>query len=238
MDKNILDQAEDILNDAKDTSASKKEFAKTLKATLKECADKNNLDKKTLTHIKNYYYYKGKSWLNGDPLTKDKDAKQKDKIAPVFIKLLEIVEDLEKIGDTDFLAPYTNALLAHGIKIDIDAGPAVTNDSLDVIRDTIETACKYQTNIDTLDEQLKQESAVQAEEIGFVPKGTFMKVLSTYEKIKEEKDVDDTIQDNIAKSLMVSEAYQYLSTKVKRSDDENSNAGSQTLKKIISQQSR
>lgn len=236
MDKNILDQAEDLLDDAAETSDSKKQFAKTMKATLKECAEKNNIDKKSLTHIKDYYYYQGKNWLNGDPLLKDKEAKQKDKISPTFIKLLEIFEDLEQIGDIGFLKPYTDALLTHGIKIEFDAAQPTTNDSLEVIKGTLQTACKYQTNIDTLNEQLKEESAKQAEDIGFVPKGTFMKVLSTYEKIKAEKNVEDDVQKNIEKSLMVSEAYQYLSSKIKR--DEDDNAGSQTLKNIISNQNR
>lgn len=220
MTTDMISQVEELLSDAHDNVSDKKQFTKAMKETLKECGEINGIDKKVLNHVKDYYHYKGANWLNGDPLQKDKDADYKDKVSPVFIKLLGIFQDLEAVGDTEFLKPYIDALLPFGIKIELDAKTPDTKESLDDIKVKIETASKYQTNIDAVTKRIKEENCQQSEDIGFVPKGAFNSVLSTYEKIIEQKEVEDKVQQTIANSLMTADAFNYLSSLIQKENSE------------------
>ena len=121
MTTEMIPQVEELLNDAHDNLADKKQFTKAMKDTLKECGQTNNIEKKVLSHVKDYYHYKGANWQDGSPLKKNPNAEYKDKVSPVFIKLLNIFQDLEAVGDTAFLQPYVDALLPYGIKIEFDA---------------------------------------------------------------------------------------------------------------------
>ena len=191
-----------------------------MNSIIKECAEKNGLEKSAVKRVVGYHHYSGKNWLNGDPLQKDTQSKEKDKVSPVFIKLVQIVEDLAALGDKDFLEPYLKAVLNKGIKIEIDYGTANLNESADDILDQIASASKKMTNVDTLAETLKETNAVKAEEIGFTPKKNFMNVLGVFEKIKNDKDVEDAVQEGVANSLMLADAYQYLATQIPHGDDE------------------
>lgn len=220
MTTEMISQVEELLNDAHDNLADKKQFTKAMKDTLKECGQTNNIEKKVLTHVKDYYHYKGANWQDGSPLKKNPNAEYKDKVSPVFIKLLNIFQDLEAVGDTAFLQPYVDALLPYGIKIEFDAKTPDTKDSLDDIRQKIETASNYQTNIDAVAKRIKEDNCQKSEEIGFVPKSTFNSVLTTYEKIIEKKEVEDKVQQTIANSLMTADAFNYLSNLIKKDEAE------------------
>lgn len=225
MTKEDLEKVEDLLDDSLETLQDKKQFSKTQTQLLKECAETNGLGKSgksVLKRVMNYHHYKGANWLNSDPLQKDPQAKDKDKVAPVFIKLLQIVEDLSAIGDKDFLEPYLTALLNKGIKIDIDYGSSDTKEDLKTIIDKLDSASKLQTNVDTLNTQLKEEKSAESEEIGFAPKSTFLKVLGLYEKIRDDKvdKAEDAINQGATNALAAAEAYRYLATQIPHNDDE------------------
>ena len=225
MTQEELSKVEDLLDDSLDTVNDKKERSKTQSQLLKECAEKNGLGKSgksVLKRVMNYHHYKGTNWLGGDPMQKDPSVKEKDKVAPTFIKLAQIVNDLATIGDTQFLQPYLDALLKVGIKIDIDYGTPEINDTTDVILDTLDSASNLQTNIDALNTQLKDEKSAESEELNFAPKSGFMKVLSLYEKIKDNKaeKAEDAINQGATDALMMSNAYTYLASQIPTSDDE------------------
>lgn len=220
MTTDMISEVEELLDDALDNVSEKKQFMKTMKDTLKECGTLNGIDKKALAHVKDYYHYKGANWQDGNPLKKNTQAEYKDKISPTFIKLLSIFQDLEAVGDTAFLQPYVDALAPYGIKIEFDAKTPDTKESLKDIKEKIETASKYQTNIDELTKLIKEENAVKSEDIGFTTKSGFNSVLNTYEKIKEGKDVNDKVQQNIANSLMSADAYNYLSKLIQEREEE------------------
>lgn len=216
----MISEVEELLDDALDNVSDKKQFSKNMKDILKNCGMINGIDKKALTHVKDYYHYKGANWLDGNPLKKNPQAEYKDKISPTFIKLLSIFQDLEAVGDTDFLQSYIDALLPYGIKIELDAKTPDTKESLEDIKKTIETASSYQTNVDELTKRIKEENAQKSEDIGFTTKSAFNSVLSTYEKIKEGKDVNDKVQQNIVNSLMSADAYNYLSKLIQEENSE------------------
>ena len=211
MDKETVEKIEDLLDDSLETLADKKRFAKTMNTIIKDCAKKNNVDPKVIKAVKNYRHYKGVNWENSNPLEKNKDVKEKDKVAPIFIKLLEVVENLRAIGDKEFLEPYLNAIAEHGIKIDIDFED--TDKDVGEIMEVIESASKLQTNVDTLAEELKEEKSTTAEELNFTPKSSFCNVLGMLEKINEGKEIDDALQNRFTEITMLNNAYTYLSAK-------------------------
>lgn len=220
-----LSKVEDLLDDSLGTLLDKRQFSKTQAQMLKECAEKNGLDKSgksVLKRVMNYHHYKGANWLASNPLEKDTTSKEKDKVSPTFIKLVQIIEDLATIGDKDFLQPYLDACLKRGIKIEIDYGTPNINEDTDTILETLDSVSKLQTNVETLDNQLKDEKSVESEEIGFVPKSSFIKVLGLYEKIKSDKTdkAEDAINQGAANALMMSNAYNYLASQIDKSDED------------------
>ena len=211
MDKENIEKIEELLDDSLETLADKKRFAKTMNTIIKDCAKKNEIDPKVIKAVKNYRHYRGANWVNNNPLEKDKDKKEKDKVAPIFIKLLEVVENLRAIGDKEFLEPYLNAIAEHGIKIDIDFED--TDKDVEEIMEVIESASKLQINVDTLAEELKGEKSTTAEELNFTPKSSFCNVLGILEKINEGKEIDDVLQSRFTEITMLNNAYTYLSAK-------------------------
>ena len=218
MDKENVEKIEELLDDSLETLADKKKFSKTMNTIIKDCAKKNEIDPKVIKAVKNYRHYKGVNWANNNPLEKDKDKKEKDKVAPIFIKLLKVVENLRAIGDKEFLEPYINAIAKHGIKIDIEY--ADTDKDVGEIMEVIKSASKLQTNVDTLAEELKETKSVEAEELNFTPKSSFCNVLGMLEKINEGKEIDDAMQNRFTEITMLNNAYTYLSAKNDKSKDE------------------
>lgn len=206
-----VEQIEELLDDSLETLSDKKKFSKTMNTIIKDCAKQNGLEPKVLKAVKNYHHYRGVNWVDNNPLEKDKDKKEKDKVAPIFIKLLEVVENLRAVGDKEFLEPYLTALAEHGIKIDINFED--TDKNVDEIMEVIDSASKLQTNVDALTEELKETKSVEAEELAFTPKGAFVGVLGILDKIKNGKDVDDTLQTNFTNITMLNNAYSYLQVK-------------------------
>ena len=211
MDKENVEKIEELLDDSLETLADKKRFAKTMNTIIKDCAKKNDVEPKVIKAVSMYKHYAGSNWVNNNPLEKDKDAKEKDKVSPIFIKLLEVVENLRAIGDKEFLKPYINALAEKGIKIDIDFED--TNKNVDEIMEVIDSTSKLKTNIDTLTEELKEEKSTTAEELNFTPKSSFCNVLGILEKINEGKNQNDKIQSNFTNLIMLNNAFSYLSSK-------------------------
>lgn len=218
MDKENVEKIEELLDDSLDTLTDKKRYAKTMNRIIKDCAKELEIEPKILKKIKDYHHYSGSNWTSGNPLELNKEVKEKDKISPIFIKLKEVVENLQEVGDFEFLNPYLEAMDKCGIHITIDFNK---DDSyanrLNEINDVLESASKLQTNVDALSEELKETKSIEAEELNFTPKSSFCNVLGIFEKINEGKEVDDTIQNRFTEITMLNNAYTYLSAK----NDEN-----------------
>lgn len=205
------EQIEELLDDSLETLSDKKKFSKTMNTIIKDCAKQNGLEPKVLKAVKNYHHYRGVNWVDNNPLEKDKDKKEKDKVASIFIKLLEVVKNLRKVGDKEFLEPYINALAEHGIRIDIDFEE--TDKNVEEIMEVVESASKLTTNVDALTEELKEVKSVESEELNFTPKSSFVGILGILDKIKEGKNQNDKIQSNFTNLIMLNNAFTYLSAK-------------------------
>lgn len=213
MDKETAEKIEDLLDDSLETLADKKRYSKTMNKIIKDYGKTHNVDPSVLKKAKNFYHYKGTNWLNNNPLEKDKEKKDKDKVAPIFIKLKEVVDVLRTIGDYEFLTPYLDAMKNCGITISIEETPTTLDGSVEEVKELLESASNLQTNVDTLNEELKETKSIESEELNFTPKSSFVSVLSILDKINEGKDVDDKLQNAFTENAMMNNAYIYLSTK-------------------------
>lgn len=218
-------QIEELLDDSYETFIDKVNFTKTQKNILDETSKRNGLEKSLLKKITKYMFYKGKGWENNNSLKLDKTAKDKDKLTPIFAKLREVIVDFVSIGAEDELKPYLDELAKWGINITFNnMAQLIINDSHEVIMDALDSACKLQTNINALDEVITEEKSTESEEIGFTPKSSFKNTLGYYAKIKDGKGdkIEDKMQSEIEKSLMMNNALSYLvelNDKEKENDD-------------------
>ena len=209
----------ELLDDSLETLADRKKFSKTMNSIMKDCAKKIGVKPSVIKKAKDYRHYKGANWENGNPLKLDKDKKDKYKISPTFMKLAEIVENLREIGDREFLEPYLKAMDNLGIHITIGFDEDKLG-RLDEVNEVLESASRLQTNVDALTEELKEEKSTEAEELNFTPKNAFCNVLGILDKIKEGKDVEDTIQNRFTEITMLNNAYTYLSSENDKSKQE------------------
>ena len=208
-----VEKIEELITDSLDTLTDKKRYSKTMNQIIKDCSKEIGVDKKALKKVNSYYHYKGADWENKNPLKKDKDAKYKDKVSPIFIKLLEVVENLREVGDYEFLKPYLTALEEFGIHITIDETKKSDENKTERIKEVLDSASKLQTNVDTLTEELKEEKSSESEELNFTPKSSFINILGFLDKINEGKNIEDKIQDNFTQLAMLNNAFTYISVK-------------------------
>lgn len=156
----------------------------------------------------------GKGWLNGDPLLLDPKADEKDKITPVFFKLITIFDDLSAVGKLDILKPYLAALEQNwGIKITYEnSHPYDIKDTQDVLDDVIDQVSRLTTNIDTLSKQISEEAGKQSEELNFTPQKSYAGVAASYKKIMDGKGSkeEDKLNTAATNSIMMTNALSYL----------------------------
>lgn len=212
MNKENVEQIEELLDDSLETLSDKKRFSKTMNSLIKDCSKKIGIEPKILKAVKNYHHYQGANWVDNKPLEKDSSKKEKDKISPVFIKLKEIVDNLRQLNDVEFLKPYLKAMDNCGIHITIDSDDDLEFDK-EYVNEVIESTSKLQTNVDTLSEELKETKSNEAEKLNFTPKSSFIGVLGILDKIKDGKNQEDKIQDNFTTITMLNNAFTYLSAK-------------------------
>jgi hypothetical protein len=89
--------------------------------------------------------------------------------------------------------------------------------------EVVESASKLQTNVDTLNEDLKETKSTEAEELNFTPKSSFVGILGILDKIKNSKDVEDVIQGNFTTITMFNNAYTYLSAENEKQRESEDN---------------
>ena len=216
MTKETIDQVEDLLAESLETFNSLKSAKKQQKDTIKQWCKQNGVDPQQLKRVIKFKHNWGKSWNVGDCLEKDPLAEQTDKLQSIFIKLKEAIIDLSSLGLDNLLTPFIKKLKEVGIVLDItDVTKLDLSSSIEEVLDNLE---RLETNIETLDNEIKQDKASESENIGFVPKSNFSNILSTYSKITEGNadKVEDKMQNTITNNLMIVDAIQYLNSKIEK----------------------
>jgi hypothetical protein len=187
----------ELLSESNEIYEQKKQTAHHMNVIATETAKMQKVSKSLLNRMKDYYLYQGKGWVLNNPLDLDNNVEFRDKISPVFIKLLQIIEDLKATDCLDLIDPYLKALNSFGIKIYIDPGKQLISDKEEFIN-AIESMGIFQKQINALDSQIKNEKSIEAEEINLTSKQEFAKLVSFYNKKENGKDIDDQYGDIIA----------------------------------------
>lgn len=207
------DEIEDLIESSLGDFSDKKMYNKNMSQRLKEAATTSKVDAAMLRRCKDYLHYRKLGWLGG-PLELDPKEKFKDRVSPVFIKLLAIIDDLMSLGKEDLLDVYTDALAEKGIKIDYSAHiPANPAASPDDAWEAVEFGSQMQGYICTLADRIRDEDSVKAEELGFGPKNEYPKLIQLLDRKKNGNDIEDTVQDKFTKLILAQKSYEEVQTK-------------------------
>lgn len=195
-----------LLQEAAVINQEKKSNSKAMNQIATDVAKVNGIDKSILIHNKDYLHYRGRGWVDGDPLEKEPETDFPDRVSPTFKKLIEIIDDMAAIGKLDQLQVYLDAAKLRGVDI-IISDKETQVDDVDDVWHAVNVMSNYQTTICELADEIKLGCAEVSEEIGFTPKEEFKPTLDFYEKVSEEKDVDDKYQDKVTDLNMVETAW-------------------------------
>lgn len=192
MDSQVLD----LLDETSKIEDEKKVAAKAMNELAKDAAKTLNGDASVIKKCKDYSYYHGKGWVNGDPLNLDPDEKFKDRISPIMKKLRDIIVDLQANGMTELLTPYFSALEGYGIHVTLDEEVPTISD-VNELKTVITSMCGYQQVICENSEIIKEEHSKKSEELNFTPASKYKEVFGLYSRKMKGKDIDDSIQDKV-----------------------------------------
>lgn len=202
--KTLLEESQTLLEENKQTN-------KTINGIIKDAVAAYGVQKDELKRCKDYYYYKGKGWLNSsNPLMLDKDAKVKDKMTPVFAKLRDFFVDLQDIGHPEWAQEYIDALKEDGINITLTERPPVVS-SPDEVEEAVKSLIAYQEIVLENKDTIKEEHAEQSEVLMLSTKAQYPKVAAFYNKISDPKRdqdrTDDSYQSMVADLEQLETAY-------------------------------
>lgn len=192
MDSQVLD----LLDETTKIEEEKKIASKAMNELAKDAEKSLNADKATLKKCKDYVYYHGNGWVNGNPLDLDPEEKFKDRLSPTFKKLRDIVLDLQANGMIDLLNEYIGALEGFGIHITIDDADPIVSDVVET-KEVIKSMCGYQKVICENSDIIREEHSQQSEDLNFTPKAKYKEVFGFYSRKMKGKDIDDSVQDKI-----------------------------------------
>lgn len=161
-------------------------------------AKSTKIPKWMFNKMKDCQYYKGNGWEES-PLDLSKDEKFKDKMSPVFIRLLNLVQLCRHFNNLDLIKEYIEALKAFGITITVeathDSTPAFSPEAIKAAQATIYEMKQYQSQICELADILRDEKSLEAESYDYVPKAEFRGIVD----IKYRKQINKVKYDSIKK---------------------------------------
>lgn len=175
----------------------KKKHSREINSLAKDLAIVIGVDKSTLMKCKDYHHYKGNGWGVGedgeyDPLIKVKGSKFPDRVSGPIIRFAEVIENLNAVGDIEFLEPYFKALESRGIIVTVTKERNQRHEAYDGF---IENASNYQSKICGLTDELNDDKRETAADAGLVSKKNFSKALQIYNKMIHEKDPSSIINN-------------------------------------------
>lgn len=165
---------------------------KTLKNIMKMAAPSIGVKMVELNKLKDYNYTRGRGW-GENPLEKSKDrVPNSDKISAICIKMLDLICLLRKTGNLLWMNDYIEAFKEYGIKIEVDTDeekfPQKEID-FDLLEETLENCAEQQGIIEKQKEIMKDVLSNKSEEIDFVSKTSYGKLVKAAYKITNGEDI-------------------------------------------------
>lgn len=190
-----------LFNRANKILTEKKETGYKMNSLAKEKAKIFEVGKDTLIRVKDYQHYRGNGWVDGDPLKKDPDipCRFPDRVSPIFMKLVDLYNDLSKTGRLEDLEPYLKSLKEKGLTIVSTLPVADRREDLD---ETVNELDGLQGKICSLANAIRDDIKPRAEEMKIVPKRDFDEVLELYHNKFKGKDTEDKANKMITNNSM------------------------------------
>lgn len=177
-----------------------------------------NINSKHISALKDYVHYYGNDWVNGNPLIAEKDVKWRCRLAPVFRRLVKVVDDLRYTGKLDLLEPIIKALEDVGIHLSIDDD--IKFDRVNELMAYITAMDDYQTSICELaDERTgNRDDAVNSDIATTKSFNEYVRLMANYksskDKIKTRENINEDVQDLLLGIGIESHVYNSLKDEV------------------------
>lgn len=218
---NMKETAYDVVEDSLGTFNDKKNYNKQMNSKFRDASKIAKIDAARLRRTKDYVHYKKMGWIDNNPFELNPQEKFKDRVSPIFIKLITLIDDIKSLGMDYIVQEYFDKLDAMGIHIDYsEYVPTAVPENLDACQEAIEYGNKLQGSICTLADKIRDEDSVKAEELGFGPKKEYVKLISLLADKRDGKDIDDKIQQIQTDLIFAQSSYEEVSTDSINSDPE------------------
>jgi len=186
---------------------------KTLKNIMKMAAPSIGVKMAELNKLKDYKFTHGRGW-GENPLDKSKEkVPNSDKISSICIKTLDLICLLRRTGNLDWLNEYLDAFKEYGINIEIDTDeekfPQKEVD-FDLLEETLNNCAEQQEIIEKQKEIMKDVLAQKSEDIDFVSKSSYGKLVKTAYKITNGENVAAQVEAQKVESEKTNTAYENL----------------------------
>ena len=186
---------------------------KALKNIMKISAKAIGVKASELNKLKDYNYTRGRGW-GENPLEKSKDrVANADKISAIFIKMLDLISLLRQTGNLLWLNDYIDAFKEYGINIEIDTDeekfPQKEID-FDMLEETLESCAEQQKIIEKQKEIMKDVLSEKSEEIDFVSKSNYGRLVKAAYKITNGEDLTSIVEAQKMDSEKTNNAYENL----------------------------
>ena len=181
----------EILAEAIDLDIQEKQEYKDMNDLCATASKDLLIDKQTLKRFKDYNYYYGRGWVNGDPLERakgDDSVEYPDRVSSTMIKFAQIINDCVEVGDVNFLIPYLQALKnKYGITITLDAKQG-SDERLKRVDQYIQPMCSNQAKICNIADQIKGPITDKAIESKICSKSRFRSLVRLNSRIQKRKE--------------------------------------------------
>lgn len=142
---------------------------------VKSVSKSLNVPKYLFYALKDFQYYRGLGWASeNNPLELERGVKFKDRVSPIFIKLLKTVNICRQLNCLDLLDVYINTLKEYGIFIQInphnDFVESFSENSIKQVYSVVEEMKALQKEICSLADILREEKSAESEALDYVKK--------------------------------------------------------------------
>lgn len=205
-----VENAKELLKETLSVLKERKIASKALADVDKRVVGATGADKSLWKKLCKIYANKGLGWSADNPLELDSEAKHKDIISPIFIKLLDLITVTETFEiSSEILGDYLEALEDFGIKITIDSSKfdSVDTGVLDVpLEEELKDAKAYLRTMTEFSDEIKEEHSKKSEDLNFTPASSYSQVVGLYRKGVNGKEIDDDVQNILSRNEMIDTA--------------------------------
>lgn len=191
--KDNKQEVQELLSGSSEAIRQKKAENARMIQMFDGCAKATGISKDVLRKCKDYVHYRGAGMETTLEVDKQSGVKFKDRVAPTFRKLRDIIVNCTQTEYDELLQEYIDALKPFGITIIVNKKMHrhFLPDDIRMIHNTVEGASEVQSIICGLANKVRDDDAVVADtDLEFVKKSDYKKVAEFYTKRQDGTDVE------------------------------------------------